>query len=140
PLQYSVGPYDPPNPNTLLASHSGSADVWQIPANTLAVGKSYLWYAQVWDGKDLSDIQVYSFRVEAQQPPITSHLSQNSNPNGLDPSIGNYTTSATDATVLTAGPALSIQRTYNSKDPRVGGAFGTGWSSMLDAGLVQTTD
>ncbi|MGH3165450.1 MAG: LamG-like jellyroll fold domain-containing protein, partial [Trebonia sp.] len=30
------------------------------------------------------------------------------------------------------GPALTIQRTYNSLDPQLSGAFGAGWSSVLD--------
>ena len=107
--------------------------MWQVPGSAnLAVGKSYLWYVMASDGVADSAIQVCSFTVAAPQPPITSHLSQNSESNGLDPSIGNYTTTATDANVLTAGPALQIQRYYNSKDPNRH-AFGVGWSSVLDS-------
>jgi large repetitive protein len=104
------------------------------------VGKTYLWFPVVGDGVVNYNGQVYSFRVEAPQPPITSHLSQNSENNGLDASIGNYTTSATDANVATAGPALSIARDYNSKDPRVTGGFGASWSSVLDARAVEHQD
>jgi RHS repeat-associated protein len=39
---------------------------------------------------------------------------------------------ATDAQVAAAGPALAIERTYNSGDGSIG-VFGTGWSSILDA-------
>jgi hypothetical protein len=42
--------------------------------------------------------------------------------------------------VLTAGPALQIERDYNSKDPRVAGAFGSSWSSVLDARAVERQD
>jgi len=35
--------------------------------------------------------------------------------------------------VATVGPELAITRSYNSRDPRTSGAFGAGWSSMLDA-------
>ncbi|TML21547.1 MAG: LamG domain-containing protein, partial [Actinobacteria bacterium] len=140
PLTYSFALYDAATPTTVLASRPwGAPSVWAVPANVLVVGRSYLWFAQVFDGAAYSTIQVYTFRVEAPQPPITSHLSQNSD-NGLDPSIGNYTTSATDANVLTAGPPLQIQRDYNSKDPRVTGAFGAGWSSALDAKVVEHQD
>jgi RHS repeat-associated protein len=45
--------------------------------------------------------------------------------------------SATDATVAVAGPALAVQRTYNSADTNVG-AFGSGWSSVLDAKVTDT--
>src|SRR5687768_5986607 len=62
---------------------------------------------------------------------ITSGLSSNGD-RGFAPGEANYTTHATDAQVATVGPALAIERHYNSGDPRVNGAFGTGWSSLLD--------
>ena len=66
------------------------------------------------------------------QPLVTSQLSQNPAGPGFDPQTGNWTTSATDAQVPTVGPALEITRDYNSHDPRLSGAFGAGWSSVLD--------
>ena len=48
----------------------------------------------------------------------------------VDPKTANVTQQVTDASVATAGPALSIVRTYNSLDPRTSQAFGAGWSSM----------
>ena len=51
---------------------------------------------------------------------------------GYDAQNGNFTNQATDADVDVAGPALSIQRTYNSLDAGASGAFGAGWSSALD--------
>ena len=66
------------------------------------------------------------------QPLVTSQLSQNPSGPGFDPQSGNWTTSATDAQVTTVGPALEITRDYNSDDPRRRGAFGAGWSSVLD--------
>jgi hypothetical protein len=42
--------------------------------------------------------------------------------------------------VATVGPPLSIERTYNSLDPRTSQALGTGWSSMLDMSLVPDPD
>ena len=63
---------------------------------------------------------------------MTSELSQNPAGPGFDPQTGNWTTSATDAQVTTVGPALEITRDYNSQDPRLSGAFGAGWSSVLD--------
>src|SRR5690606_31651169 len=53
---------------------------------------------------------------------------------------GNYTTSATDAAVATVGPALAITRSYNSRDARVGTAFGAGWSSIVDAKATEQKD
>ncbi|HEX5495264.1 MAG TPA: LamG-like jellyroll fold domain-containing protein [Mycobacteriales bacterium] len=51
---------------------------------------------------------------------------------GFDPQNGNFTTQATDVDVPVTGPPLSLQRTYNSLDPLTSGAFGTGWTSVLD--------
>ncbi|HYS36733.1 MAG TPA: DUF6531 domain-containing protein [Pseudonocardiaceae bacterium] len=42
--------------------------------------------------------------------------------------------------MLSAGPPLAVQRSYNSKDPRVTGAFGAGWSAVLDARAVEQPD
>lgn len=67
------------------------------------------------------------------QPAITSLLSQNTGNHGFDPSVGNYTTEATDADVATVGPSLTVVRDYNSLDPRTAGAFGAAWSSVFDA-------
>src|SRR6185312_5217329 len=72
------------------------------------------------------------FTTQVPQPLITSTLAQNSDGHGFDQSVGNYTTSATDANVQTAGPSLSVVRDYNSLDPRTGGAFGAGWSTQYD--------
>ncbi|OLB80191.1 MAG: hypothetical protein AUI14_07570 [Actinobacteria bacterium 13_2_20CM_2_71_6] len=138
-MSYAFALFDAANTNTTLNTPAWSTSA-VLPTPTLVLGKNYLWYGSVKDAVGaVTTSQVYSFRVEAAQPPITSHLSQNSD-RGLDPSIGNYTTSATDANVLTAGPALSIQRSYNSKDPRVAGGFGAGWSSVPDARAVERND
>ena len=66
------------------------------------------------------------------QPVMTSTLSQNTSEHGFAPSTRNYTTTVTDANVATVGPALQIDRYYNSLDTRTGGAFGAGWLSLLD--------
>ncbi len=51
---------------------------------------------------------------------------------GMNEAIGAFVTSATDASVGSVAPGLTVQRTYNSRNRRVG-PFGRGWSSMLDA-------
>jgi YD repeat-containing protein len=50
---------------------------------------------------------------------------------GVNPSIGNYVTTATDVHVAAAGLPIDLTRTYNSLDERVG-AFGPAWSTFLD--------
>ncbi len=114
------------------------ATSWVVPQGVLAWAKNYVWTVQAWDGKDASVSQSWnSLSTQVAQPPITSELSQNGG-KGFAPNIGNYTTPATDAQVPTAGPALSIERFYNSRDPRTGSAFGRGWSTLLDAKAVES--
>src|ERR1700722_11347647 len=58
----------------------------------------------------------------------------------VDPKTANVTQQATDASVATAGPALSVVRTYNSLDPRTSQAVGAGWSSPEDMSLTPDPD
>jgi hypothetical protein len=93
------------------------------------------------DGTFVSNQPPYSsLSIQVPQPAITSSLSQNNDDHGLDPSIGNYNISATDADVPTAGPSLSVERDYNSRDPRIAEAFGAGWSSLFDARATEQDD
>ncbi len=48
----------------------------------------------------------------------------------VNPALGNYVRSDTEAHVASVGPELAVERTYNSLDSRVG-PFGTGWSFKL---------
>lgn len=108
---------------------------WTVPAGKLAWGKNYSWTVQAYDSATnlYSPADPYEIAVQVPQTVITSGLSQNSSDHGFDASIGNYTTSDTDASISTVGPSLDIDRDYNSRDPRWTGAFGAGWSSILDA-------
>lgn len=109
---------------------------WTVPAGKLTWGQTYYWTVQAYDGSLYSPAPAWeALTVDVPQPAITSGLSQNDDDSdhGVDPSIGNYTTEDTDASISTAGPALEIDRNYNSRDPRWTGAFGAGWSSILDA-------
>lgn len=108
---------------------------WTVPAGKLAWGKSYSWEVQAYDSTTnlYSPADPYELTVQVPQTVITSGLSQNSSDHGFDASIGNYTTSDTDASISTVGPSLDVDRDYNSRDGRWTGAFGTGWSSIFDA-------
>ncbi|MFC9076742.1 LamG-like jellyroll fold domain-containing protein [Streptomyces sp. NPDC057062] len=66
---------------------------------------------------------------------MTSHLGGADEGSEIGTREGNYVTAATDAALTTVGPELSLTRTYNSLDPRTGGAFGTGWSTRWDMQL-----
>jgi RHS repeat-associated protein len=105
---------------------------WFVPPGTLKWGETYEWTAITSDGNQASTSQtINAFTTQVPQPAVTSALSQNGS-QGFDPDVGSYTTSATDATVATVGPPLSVQRSYNSLDSRIDSSFGTGWSSLLD--------
>jgi hypothetical protein len=122
------------------AAQNGGA-VWAVPSGKLKWGKSYYWTVQAYDGTNYSPGPVWnSLTVQVPQPAITSGLSQNTGTHGFDASIGNYTTEATDAQVATPGPSVSVVRDYNSRDPRVSGAFGAAWSSVFDARAAEQYD
>ncbi|HKT00126.1 MAG TPA: LamG-like jellyroll fold domain-containing protein [Rugosimonospora sp.] len=113
---------------------------YQVPAGKLQWGQTYVWEVQAYDGANYTPNPVwYQLSVQVPQPAITSTLAQNQG-HGFDGSVGNYTTSATDADVSTVGPALSVVRDYNSRDPRTTGGFGAAWSSIFDAQAVERYD
>jgi large repetitive protein len=139
-LQYQFALYDSAGSRIALSAVLATG-VWQVPAGTLAWGMSYAWVVAAFDGAAWSEPSPGShFSTAVPQPPVTSRLSQNVGGHGFEPSIGNYTTSAVDAQVATVGPALEVRRFYNSSDPRPSGAFGWGWSSVLDARVSEQKD
>ncbi|WP_433379285.1 LamG-like jellyroll fold domain-containing protein [Actinoplanes sp. CA-142083] len=117
---------------------------WQVPAGVLAWSKQSFWYVTLNDTQNTSpEYGPFSFTPIVAQPEITSHLAgapDDADAPGLNPQVGNYETTTTDAAVPAVGPALSIERTYNSQDPRTDGAFGPGWASPLDQRLVVDGD
>ncbi|WP_134656329.1 DNRLRE domain-containing protein [Streptomyces sp. H23] len=109
---------------------------WNVPAGKLTWGKQYLWRVKAREnGLSTPLSPFYTFTTAVEQPAVTSHLG-GQGPGGsgreIDPGIGNYTTTDTDATVATVGPGLTVTRTYNSRDPRSDNAFGAGWSTRYD--------
>ena len=137
---YNYSIFDATTLASVVSSGWISTASWTVPAGNLAWNKSYLYTVQVFDKAGYSAVSpAYAFTVSVPQPIITSNLAQNSG-KGFDPSNGNYTTSATDASVATVGPSLSITRSYNSLDVRRTGAFGAGWSSLLDSRATQVVD
>ena len=132
PLTYRFFIFDT-NDEEVASSPWSTSSTWTPPADALAWGQSYVWQAQVSDGLAETWGPLYPMSVAVPQPLITAGLSQNGNGLGLSPAIGNYTTSSVDAQVATIGPELAIRRYYNSRDPRSTGAFGAGWSSLVDS-------
>ncbi len=128
---------------------------WMPPDGTLKWSQTYNWWVRAHDGAEAGPFAgPIVLDTEVPQPEITGHLAGNpdtiagpdpdSGPGavgpGLDPQIGNYSTQATDTSVATVGPDLTITRTYNSLDPRTTDAFGVGWSSRVDTRLADDAD
>jgi large repetitive protein len=139
-LTYQFVLYSGSTGTKLKYSSFSSATTWTVPTSVLQWGQTYTWTVQAYDGWDYSSYQYYTFSTAAPPPVLTDGLSQNTGDHGFDPAIGNYTTSAVDANVATVGPALEIERDYNSLDPRTTQALGSGWSSILDAKATQVLD
>ncbi|HEX8346289.1 MAG TPA: LamG-like jellyroll fold domain-containing protein, partial [Actinoplanes sp.] len=138
-LTYTFVVYDSAG-KVVVNSGAKSSPAWQIPAGKLAWNSSYLWQVQPNDKvANGPAAPLWSFTTAPPQPALTAGLAQNSG-KGYDAGIGNYTTSATDASVTTVGPSLAITRSYNSLDTRRAGAFGAGWSSVLDMRVTERLD
>ncbi|MFI6796919.1 LamG-like jellyroll fold domain-containing protein [Streptosporangium canum] len=122
----------------------GLSGQWTLPEGLLAWGQEYWWRVYVTDASTIGGKGAYSstrsFTVGVRQPPITSNLSARGiNGQEFYESTGNYTSAFTDAVVKTAGPPLSVVRSYNTMDPRRDGAFGAGWSTRFDMRIVPET-
>ena len=133
PITYTFTIFDASTGTQLATSGAISSADWVVPSGKLAWSKNYYWTVSTYDGYSHSATVLSYLNTPVPQPLVTSGLSQSSDGPGFDPSIGDYTASATDAQVATVGPELAVDRDYNSRDPRTGGAFGAGWSSLFDA-------
>jgi large repetitive protein len=142
-LEYQFCAYSGSTGKSVACSSWSTAKTWTMPSGDLSWGQTYTWRVQAWDednggdGVGYSSVSYYPFTTVAPPPLLTDELSQNSGGQGIDPSIGNYTTSVTDASVAGIGPSLDITRDYNSLDPRTSQALGAGWSSILDSRATQ---
>ncbi|WP_457459620.1 LamG-like jellyroll fold domain-containing protein [Streptomyces sp. TE5632] len=137
-LTYTFEVYDADAGSTTPVATSGSLSKgsWKIPSGKLTWSKNYVWYVGVSDGYEEVTYSSH-FTTAVPQPPVTSGLAQNTDGHEFDPSDGNYTTEETDADVEVIGPSLQIDRSYNSLDPRIDGAFGAGWSTIADMQAAQ---
>ncbi|TDP90560.1 LamG-like jellyroll fold domain-containing protein [Labedaea rhizosphaerae] len=117
---------------------------WTVPLGKLVWGRTYQWRVFAFDGTSENQALPFSNLLTAvPQPEITAQLGNapySGRSGEFDPQVGNYTSSAVDATVSTVGPQLSVVRTYNSLDPRRDTAFGAGWSSQYDMRVVPDAD
>ncbi|MEU2263648.1 LamG-like jellyroll fold domain-containing protein [Streptomyces sp. NPDC019645] len=138
PLQYTFEVCEVEGKDTRKNCRTGTrstARQWSVPSGWLTWGKTYAWYAYVFD-TGLTSPQPHPalFTTQVPQPVVTAHLGADEG-NEFSSRSGNYATSATDASIPTIGPELAVRRTYNSQDPRGDGAFGTGWATRWDMRL-----
>ncbi|MFE3874197.1 LamG-like jellyroll fold domain-containing protein [Kitasatospora sp. NPDC059146] len=129
---------NPASGDSQLLAESGwqPSQTWSVPAGKLAWNSSYQWTVMAGDHIGASPWSGNAtFSTQLQQPVITSHLGGAAGDGAghdFDAHVGNYTTAATDASVKTVGPALTVTRSYNSLDPRTSTLFGAGWTSAFD--------
>ncbi|HEX5145338.1 MAG TPA: LamG-like jellyroll fold domain-containing protein [Mycobacterium sp.] len=142
-FQFKVCNGTPAAPTNCQLSGTITSATW-TPPTALTWNTQWFWYVSVSDTVTWSgQYGPFYFTPVAAQPEVTSHLAgapDSADVLGLNPQVGNYTTSVTDAHVAVAGPALQIIRSYNSQDLRTGEAFGAGWSSALDQSVVADGD
>jgi hypothetical protein len=146
---------------------AGNGNTWTVP-KPLSWGATYYWQVAVSDassppsltGTSVTWTTPISFVIGNAQPAVRNRLgnvdqADDGNPvmtsdlgasgysgsgKSVDPKTANVTQQATDASVATAGPTLSVERTYNSLDPRTSQSFGAGWSSAEDMSMVPDPD
>ncbi|MEV5494716.1 polymorphic toxin-type HINT domain-containing protein [Nonomuraea fuscirosea] len=128
-----------PTPRCWNSAALEDVDSWRVPAGRLEWGKQYEWWVRIVDSESkavaTSDKQL--ILVSSPQPINGSHLGDRVNGEQEFSLVsGNYTTAARDAQVPVAGPALTVERTYNSMDTRTSGIFGAGWSTAWDMNVT----
>lgn len=116
-----------------------TSSAYPVPSGRLKWGKTYLWRGFVKDASNEVPTQQVALVAAVPQPEITSRLS-GAQGKEFDPGVGNFTSSATDASLAGVGPDLTLIRTYNSLDPRRDLAFGAGWTTRFDMRLTPDDD
>lgn len=123
-----------------------AAKTWTPPK--LRWGKTYYWKVAVREGNGTAPRattlahQIVSFTPTVPQPKLEQHFGSDpysTTYGGVNPSIGNYVTTFTDAQLPAAGLSVDLTRTYNSMDVRTG-AFGPGWSTAIDTSATEEAD
>ncbi|WP_157856385.1 FG-GAP-like repeat-containing protein [Actinacidiphila yeochonensis] len=126
---------------TTVADSGAITDhLWTVPQTRLQWGRTYTWKVVVADSQASQTIGPSTLLTQVPQPPVASHLGATGGDHGFNAEVGNFTTSATDASVATVGPDLTVGRTYNSLDAGTSHAFGAGWSSRFDMKVTADND
>ncbi|WP_208780080.1 LamG-like jellyroll fold domain-containing protein [Streptomyces griseorubiginosus] len=138
PLKYDFAVYSSAGKQIDTSGWQSTAK-WTVPSGDLGWSTSYYWTVSAYDGWSTTTSGSQPLSTLVAQPLIASRLAQNGG-HGYDEEAGNYTTSATDASVSTVGPSLDVTRSYNSLDTTTAGAFGAGWSALADMRAVMDDD
>jgi RHS repeat-associated protein len=129
---------------TTLVASSGWIDStsWQVPSNALVWSATYVWSGKFRDNPYYSELFPSSntFATTVVIPAGTSLGLDGpaTRVAGVSLDDRHFEHSATDGTLPTAGVPLAMTRNYSSSNAAVG-AFGLGWSSVLDMALQTTT-
>lgn len=125
-------------PASTITSGSLTVPYW-TPPTPMTWNEPYLWTVRATTNGVSTTIGPVTITPQVPQPQITSGLGGSAG-KAYEPQSGNFTTGATEAAVTVAGPPLQLDRTYNSLDPRVAGAFGAGWSGLADTSVTPDND
>ncbi|MEU1721185.1 RHS repeat-associated core domain-containing protein [Nonomuraea sp. NPDC005692] len=106
--------------------------VWQVVDARLKWGETYSWMAKAATTYTTVTSSWRTFTPVPEQGNINGLLAAGTQGREFNHVSGNYASTATDASVTTVGPPLSVNRTYNSLDPRTDGIFGAGWTTRWD--------
>lgn len=143
-LKFRICKGTPAAPTNCQTTAWQSSTTWSVPAGLLKWQEPAHWYVTLSDTQaSTPELGPYVFTPTVAQPEVSSHLAsaaEDADVAGLNPYVGNYSTTVTDASVAVTGPALTMTRTYNSQDLRTTGAFGAGWSSPVDQRLTTDSD
>jgi RHS repeat-associated protein len=122
-----------------------ASSLWTVSYGWLKWNTTYYWRARVKDSLT-SPWSAMSPFTPVVSPPASNGSHYGVDPATLDPAgvnlfAGNYTRHETDLGVPVPAGAqpLAVERTYNSVNT-VNGAFGTGWSSILDMAIDPTPE
>ncbi|MFN6118797.1 MAG: DUF6531 domain-containing protein, partial [Actinomycetes bacterium] len=109
-----------------------STGSYTVPSGVLTWGKEYGVYIWARNGASSSEVPGPPSRYSTRVAIINRLGSQSLDPTtGVDAATGNFVVDRTDIDVASPSGLLGIHRTYNSVSTEVG-AFGRGWSSLLD--------
>ncbi|WP_029553362.1 DNRLRE domain-containing protein, partial [Streptomyces somaliensis] len=100
-------------PTGCTTSAYQTSSAYPVPSGRLKWGRTYLWRGFVKDATNEVPTAQVALIAAVPQPEITSRLSE-AQGREFDPNVGNFTSSAVDASLAGVGPELTLIRTYNS--------------------------